>query len=318
MKLGFQTTLRGRVEIHGLGVHSAAPARVVLHPADVDSGIVVLRTGLPNGRERLIEAKWSNVTQTALCTVLGDSTGATVATVEHVMAALAGLRVDNALVEIDGPEMPIMDGSAAQFVDAIDSVGLAHQSRPRRYLRVLRPLRVVSGPAYSELRPTSRGFRLDVEIDFDAAPIGRQRRVFDLDPQVFRKEVARARTFGFLSEVKKLWQAGFALGSSLENSIALDGDAVVNPEGLRFSDEFVRHKTLDAIGDLALAGAPMIGCYQAYRPGHKMNALMLSALFADRKAYEIVENPLRKVYAIGSVGAGAIGRAATAYAANVD
>jgi UDP-3-O-[3-hydroxymyristoyl] N-acetylglucosamine deacetylase len=318
MKLGFQTTLRDRVEIHGLGVHSAAPARVVLHPAGVDSGIVVLRTGLPNARERLIEAKWSNVTQTELCTVLGDSTGATVATVEHMMAALAGLRVDNALVEIDGPEMPIMDGSAAEFVDAIDSVGLALQSRPRRYIRVLKPLRVVSGRAYSELRPASRGFRLDVEIDFDAAPIGRQRRVFDLDPQVFRKEVARARTFGFLSDVKKLWQAGFALGSSLENSIALDGDAVLNPEGLRFSDEFVRHKTLDAIGDLALAGAPIIGCYQAYRPGHKMNAMMLSALFADRKAYEIVESSLRKVYSIGSVGAGAIGRAATAYAANVD
>jgi UDP-3-O-[3-hydroxymyristoyl] N-acetylglucosamine deacetylase len=179
-------------------------------------------------------------------------------------------------------------------------------------------LRVVSGPAYSELRPASRGFRLDVEIDFDAAPIGRQRRVFDLDPQVFRKEVARARTFGFLSDVKKLWQAGFALGSSLENSIALDGDAVLNPEGLRFSDEFVRHKTLDAIGDLALAGAPIIGCYQAYRPGHKMNALMLSALFGDRKAYEIVESSVRKVYSIGSVGAGAIGQVATAYAANVD
>jgi UDP-3-O-[3-hydroxymyristoyl] N-acetylglucosamine deacetylase len=250
--------------------------------------------------------------------VLGDSTGATVATVEHVLGALAGLRVDNALVEIDGPEMPIMDGSAAEFVDAIDSVGIADQSRPRRYIRVLRPMRVASGRAYSELRPASRGFRLDVEIDFDAAPIGRQRRVFDLDPQVFRKEVARARTFGFVSDVKKLWQAGFALGSSLENSIALDGDAVVNPEGLRFSDEFVRHKTLDAIGDLALAGAPIIGCYQAYRPGHKMNAMMLSALFADRKAYEIVETSLRKVYSIGSVGAGAIGRVATAYAANVD
>src|SRR5208282_3504885 len=141
MKLGFQTTLRDRVEIHGLGVHSAAPARVVLHPADVDSGIVVLRTGLPNGRERLIEAKWSNVTQTALCTVLGDSTGAAVSTVEHLMAALAGLGVDNALVEIDGPEMPIMDGSAAEFVEAIDSVGLAQQSRPRRHIRILRSLR---------------------------------------------------------------------------------------------------------------------------------------------------------------------------------
>ena len=166
MKFGLQTTLRDRVEISGFGVHSAAPARVVLHPADVDSGLVILRTGLPNGRERLIEAKWSNVTQTALCTVLGDSTGAAVATVEHLMAALAGLGVDNALVEIDGPEMPIMDGSAAPFVAAIDSVGLARQGRLRRVIRVVRPVRVECGPAYAELAPGGRGLRLDIEIDF--------------------------------------------------------------------------------------------------------------------------------------------------------
>jgi UDP-3-O-[3-hydroxymyristoyl] N-acetylglucosamine deacetylase len=315
MKVGYQTTLRDRVEIRGLGVHSAAPARVVLHPADVDSGIVILRTGLPNGRERLIEAKWSNVTQTSLCTVLGDSTGAAVSTVEHLMAALAGLQVDNALVEIDGPEMPIMDGSAAAFVDAIDSVGIAQQSRPRRSIRIVRPVRVEAGRAYSELRPASRGFRLDVEIDFDTATIGCQRRTFDLVPAVFRKEIARARTFGFVNDVKKLWKAGFALGSSLENSVALDGDAILNPEGLRYRDEFVRHKTLDAIGDLALAGAPIVGCYRTYRPGHAINAMMLSALFADRQAYEIIETSPRKIYA---AGAGAISRVATAYAANAD
>ncbi|MBV8472733.1 MAG: UDP-3-O-acyl-N-acetylglucosamine deacetylase [Hyphomicrobiales bacterium] len=315
MKLGYQTTLRDRVEISGLGVHSGAPARLILHPADVDTGIIILRTGLPNGRERLIEAKWSNVTQTSLCTVIGDTTGAAVSTVEHVMAALAGLHVDNALVEIDGAEMPIMDGSAVQFVDAIDAVGLAQQSRPRRYIRVLRPVRVESGRSYSELRPASRGFRLDVEIDFDTCTIGRQRRVFDLSPEVFRKDIARARTFGFVSDVKKLWQAGFALGSSLENSVALDGEAILNPEGLRFADEFVRHKTLDAIGDLSLAGAPIIGCYHAYRPGHTTNAMKLAALFADRQAYEIIEGAPRKVY---SAGAGAVARMATAFAANAD
>ncbi len=315
MKLGYQTTLRDRVEISGLGVHSGAPARLILHPADVDTGIVILRTGLPNARERLIEAKWSNVTQTSLCTVIGDSTGAAVSTVEHVMAALAGLHVDNALVEIDGAEMPIMDGSAVQFVDAIDTVGLAQQSRPRRYIRVLRPVHVESGRSYSELRPASRGFRLDMEIDFDTSAIGRQRRVFDLSPEVFRKEIARARTFGFVSDVKKLWQAGFALGSSLENSVALDGEAILNPEGLRFSDEFVRHKALDAVGDLSLAGAPIIGCYRAYRPGHTTNAMTLSALFADRQAYEIVEGAPRKIY---SAGAGAVGRVATVFAANAD
>src|ERR1700722_16860840 len=161
MKLGYQTTLRDRVEINGLGVHSAAPARVILHPADVDSGIVILRTGLPNGRERLIEAKWSNVTQTSLCTVLGDSTGAAVSTVEHLMAALAGLHVDNALVEIDGPEMPIMDGSAAQFVDAIDAAGVVTQSRRRRFLKVLKTVRVEQGRSRAELRSAGGGFHVD-------------------------------------------------------------------------------------------------------------------------------------------------------------
>ncbi len=297
MKYGYQTTLADRVEITGLGVHSAQPARLVIHPADANSGIVFLRTGLPGGRERLIEAKWSNVTQTALCTVIGDATGASVATIEHLMAALAGLNIDNALVEIDGPEMPIMDGSAAQFVDAIDAVGVVTQSRRRRFLKVLKTVRVEQGRSRAELRPAGGGFHLDVEIDFEAAAIGRQRIAFDLDPQRFRRDISRARTFGFVADVKKLWQAGFALGSSLENSVALDGDAILNPEGLRYADEFVRHKALDAIGDLALAGAPIIGAYVAQRPGHTLNRAMLGALFADRSAYEIVDGAPRRVYA---------------------
>jgi UDP-3-O-[3-hydroxymyristoyl] N-acetylglucosamine deacetylase len=314
MRFGYQTTLAERIEINGLGVHCASPARLVLHPADVDSGIVILRTGLPGGRERLIEAKWSNVTQTSLCTVLGDSVGASVATVEHLLAALAGLNIDNALIEIDGPEVPIMDGSAAQFVDAIDAVGVTTQARPRRYLKILRPVFVEQGRSRAELRPAPRGFRLDIEIDFDAAAIGRQRRAFEVVPDLFRCEISRARTFGFVADVKRLWQAGFALGSSLDNSIALDGDCILNPEGLRYADEFVRHKALDAIGDLALAGAPILGVYQAYRPGHTINQAMLAALFADRSAYEFVEAPRRR----DSGAAAPLGRVAAAFAANLD
>ena len=313
MKYGFQTTLADRVEIAGLGVHSAQPARLVIHPADANSGIVFLRTGLPQGRERLIEANWANVTQTSLCTVIGDATGASISTIEHLMAALAGLNIDNALVEIDGPEMPIMDGSSVPFVEAIDQVGVVTQSRRRRFIKVLKTVRVEQGRSRAELRPASSGLHLDVEIDFDTAAIGRQRIAFELEPHRFRHEISRARTFGFVSDVKKLWQAGFALGSSLENSVALDGEAILNPEGLRFSDEFVRHKTLDAIGDLSLAGAPFIGSYRTYRPGHKINAMTLSALFADRQAYEIVEGAARRIYS-----AGAIGRVATAYAASAD
>jgi UDP-3-O-[3-hydroxymyristoyl] N-acetylglucosamine deacetylase len=315
MRVGFQTTLRDRVAIKGLGVHSAAPAQVILHPADVDSGVVFLRTGLPGGRERLLEAKRFNVTETALCTMLGDASGASVCTVEHLLAALSGLRIDNALIEIDGPETPIMDGSAADFVSAIDSVGVAQQSRLRRHLKVVKPVRVDRDGGFAEFLPAERGFRLDVEIDFESAAIGRQRRVFDLDPSTFRREIARARTFGFVSDIKKLWQAGYALGSSLENSVAIDGDAILNPEGLRYADEFVRHKALDAVGDLSLAGAPIIGLYRTYRPGHKLNALALEALLERRSAYEIVEAPASRA-AVMAHGAGAhVPAAAAAFAA---
>ncbi len=289
MKAGYQTTLRDRVTVAGVGVHTAAPAQVTLHPADVDSGVVFLRTGLPGGRERLLEAKRANVTHTALCTMLGDDSGASISTVEHLLAAISGLQIDNVLIEIDGPETPIMDGSAAEFVEAVDQAGALQQARPRRHLKIQKPVRVESAGGYAEFLPASRGFRLDVEIDFDCPAIGRQRRAFDLDPMTFRREIARARTFGFVSDVKKLWQAGFALGSSLENSVAIEAGAVLNPEGLRYPDEFVRHKALDAIGDLSLAGAPIIGVYRTYRPGHKLNAMALGALFANRSAYAFVE-----------------------------
>jgi UDP-3-O-[3-hydroxymyristoyl] N-acetylglucosamine deacetylase len=316
MKFGPQTTLRDRVAISGRGVHSNAPVQIVIYPADVGAGIVFLRTGLPGGRERLIEAKWSNVSRTDLCTVLGDDERASVATTEHLMAALAGLGIDNALIEIDGPETPIMDGSASQFVAAIDEVGVVRQSRLRRHLRILKKVRVERGRAYSELRPFENGFRLDIDIDFDSAAIGRQRKIIDLDAATFRSQIAPARTFGFVSDVKRLWAMGFALGSSLENSVALDGGRVLNPEGLRFRDEFVRHKALDAIGDLALAGAPIIGCYRSHRPGHTMNALILEALFADRGAYEFTDSAPRREFVPARMGARRI--AAAAYAPPVD
>ena len=315
MKPGFQNTLRNRVKVTGVGVHSATPAQLVLHPADVNSGVVFLRTGLPGGRERLLEAKRSNVTQTSLCTMLGDASGASVATVEHLLAALSGLQIDNVLIEIDGPETPIMDGSAAEFVSAIDQAGIVHQSRARRHLKILRPVRVERDGGYAEFLPAARGFRLDVEIDFKSPAIGRQRCALTVDPATFRRELARARTFGFVCDVKKLWETGFALGSSLDNSVAIDDDIVLNPEGLRYRDEFVRHKALDAIGDLSLAGAPIVGLYRTYRPGHRLNALALEALFASRSAYEIVDAPMPKASVKGFAAGSHVPAGAVAFAA---
>jgi len=292
--LGFQTTLRSRAILKGAGVHSNAQVRLVLHPAEANNGITFLRTGLAGGRERIIDAVWSNVSMTELCTVIGDPADASVSTVEHLLAALSALGVDNCMVEIDGPEVPILDGSSAEFVAAIRKVGIEELAAPRRYLKVLKPVRVEHGRAFSELRPADKGFRLEVEIDFETGMIGRQKKVVDLDGRVFERDIARARTFGFMRDVERLWKAGFALGASLENTVALDDERVLNPEGLRWTDEFVRHKTLDAIGDLALSGAPIIGTYRSYCGGHKMNVAVLAALFADKTAYEFVEAPTRR------------------------
>src|SRR4051794_11312428 len=304
MKQTQQTTLRAPVALAGIGVHSGREVKVVLHPAEADHGIVFLRTGLPGGRDRLIDAKHLSVTATELCTVVGQPESAAVATIEHLMSALYGLGVDNVLVEIDGPEVPILDGSAAPFVEAIEQAGVVSVQAPRRYLKVLRPVRATRGRAFSELRPNRSGFRVDVEIDFDNPIIGRQRRMFDLSAATYRKDIARARTFGFIGDVEKLWKAGFALGASLENTVAIGEAAVINPEGLRFADEFVRHKALDAIGDLALSGYPLLASYYSYCGGHRLNFAILEALFSDRSNYAIVESGTRREAGYAEIGAG--------------
>jgi UDP-3-O-[3-hydroxymyristoyl] N-acetylglucosamine deacetylase len=185
--------------------------------------------------------------------------------------------------------MPILDGSALPYVQAIDAVGIASCGAPRRWIKVLRAVRIEVGRAFAELRPIDRGFRLDVEIDFENPVIGRSRKAMDLTPAAYRREIAGARTFGMMRDVERYWKAGFALGASLENTVAVGETAVVNPEGLRYADEFVRHKFLDAVGDLALAGLPLQGGYRSYCGGHRMNVGVLTALFSDRANYAIVE-----------------------------
>jgi UDP-3-O-[3-hydroxymyristoyl] N-acetylglucosamine deacetylase len=284
-----QTTLASEISLTGTGVHSGAPVSVTLCPADSDTGIRFLLSN-GNGHETEIAADRRAVTGVTLCTVIGDGNGASISTVEHLMAALRGLGVDNVLIEIDSSEVPIMDGSAARFVEAIDEVGLAELEAPRRYLKVLKKVVVEEAGAYGELSPHN-GFHLDIAIDFDTPLIGNQRFEIDLNPGSFRREIARARTFGFMKDVERLWAAGLALGASLENTVAIGDDRIINREGLRFSDEFVRHKALDAVGDLALAGAPILGAFRSHRGGHRLNALVVKALFADAEAWTMVEAP---------------------------
>lgn len=291
--LGFQTTIAAPVTLSGIGVHSGSQVSITFQPADAGTGIVFSRA-LADGTTAEYRAVSSQVGNTDLCTVLGTNMARSVATIEHVMAAIYALGLDNLVVEVEGAEMPIMDGSSFPFIEAIEQVGTVNLGVKRRYIRVIKPVRIDAGASWSEFRPYD-GTRFEVEIDFDSPLIGRQSWKGDLTASVFRNELSRARTFGFMRDVERLWAAGYALGSSLENSVVIgDDDTVVNVEGLRYAkDEFVRHKTLDAVGDLALAGAQFIGCYRSYRGGHKMNANALKALLSDPTAYEIVEAPAR-------------------------
>jgi UDP-3-O-[3-hydroxymyristoyl] N-acetylglucosamine deacetylase len=302
MKQSHQTTPRAAVSLSGVGVHSGDEVKIILHPAEANHGISFLRTSLAGDRDRLIDARHLAVTATELCTVIGDRESGAVATIEHLMAAFAGLGIDNVLVEIDGPEVPILDGSAAPFVDAIDQVGIVAVNASRRYLKVLKAIRVTQGRAFAELLPNERAFRLDVEIDFPSPVIGRQRKAVDLSAAVFRREISRARTFGFMRDVEKLWGAGFALGASLENTVALGENGVINPEGLRYADEFVRHKLLDAVGDLSLAGLPLLGTYRSYCGGHRLNFAVLETLFSSRSNYTIVDGGVRRETGYADLG----------------
>jgi UDP-3-O-[3-hydroxymyristoyl] N-acetylglucosamine deacetylase len=307
MKFGRQTTLRSQATVTGVGVHSGLPVNLTIGPASVDAGFIFVRTGL-EGSDREVRAEAESVIATEFATVLGDRQGPLVSTAEHVLAALRGMGVDNATIEVDGPEVPIMDGSAAAFVAAIDQAGVVSQSAARRFVQVLKPVQVAIGDSFGELRPYATGFRADVEIDFANPVIGRQVYSLDLSPERFRREISRARTFGCVNDVARLWSAGFALGASFENSVVFDETRLLNSEGLRYSDECVRHKVLDVIGDLALAGLPLLGAFRSIRGGHKLNHAVLTALLADRTAYRVVESDAaRRSRTYAEVGSGMVG-----------
>jgi len=294
---GFQTTIARPATLSGIGVHSGAAVSMNFLPAEADTGIVFHRR-LDGGDTVVLPAISSEVGSTDLCTLLGRSIEASVGTVEHVMAALYALGIDNLVIEIDGGEVPIMDGSSAVFVEALDGAGRVVHEAKRRYIRVLRPVRVEMGGSWAEFVP-HEGTRFEIDIAFDSALIGRQSWKGEVDADTFRHELARARTFGFMRDVERLWASGHALGSSLENSVVIsDDDTIINVEGLRFTDEFVRHKTVDAVGDLALAGAQFIGCYRSYRGGHKLNAMALKALLGNESAYQLVETPRQRRHAM--------------------
>ncbi|QQR40188.1 UDP-3-O-acyl-N-acetylglucosamine deacetylase [Devosia rhizoryzae] len=282
-----QRTLAGDVSFAGYGVHGAQPVTLTMGPAAPDSGYLIRRQLSDGTFSASVQVHHSRVTRTTLCTTLDLGDSVSVATVEHVVSALSGMGVDNAMITLDGPECPIMDGSAHPFAEAILMVGLEIQPAQKKFLKVVRAVTVRNNDAFAALEPYN-GRALDLEIDFDSKVIGRQRMIFDWTPRRYFEDVARARTFGFVRDAKILRQAGYALGSSLDNSITVHEDRVLNPGGLRFEDEFVRHKLLDAIGDLSLAGLPIWGRFRSYKGGHALNAHVLTGLFSSEANYEIV------------------------------
>ncbi len=278
-----QHTIAGTATVAGVGVHSGKPARLVVRPAGEGTGVVFVRTDV-SGRDAQIPALVTQVTTTELGTNMTNAAGVSVATVEHFLAACAGLGIDNVIAELDGPELPILDGSSKPFVDLLGEAGRVEQAAPRRVLKMLKPVEVRRGVKFARLSPGA-GFTMNVVIDFPTKAIGRQEFRFTMALGAFAREIAWARTFGFAHQAEQLHAMGKGLGASMDNTVVIEGDAILNPGGLQAQDEFVRHKLLDVIGDLFLAGGAIEGLYEAEQPGHALNNQLLRAVFADETAF---------------------------------
>ena len=281
-----QKTLKNVIRATGIGVHTGNKIYLTLRPAPIDSGIIFRRVDFPEPVE--IKACPENVGDTSLSTTL-QKDGVTISTVEHLLSALSGLGIDNLFVDVSAPEVPIMDGSAGPFVFLVQSAGIAEQEAPKRFIRIKRKIEVKDGDKLARLEPYD-GFRMDFSIDF-SHPVIRgkaQEATFDFSTTSFVKEVSRARTFGFLRDAEKLRSMNLALGASMDNTVVLDDYRVLNEDGLRYEDEFVKHKMLDAIGDLYLLGKNVIGSFVGHKSGHSLNNMLLKELLANQDAWEIV------------------------------
>ncbi|MFP5295851.1 MAG: UDP-3-O-acyl-N-acetylglucosamine deacetylase [Alphaproteobacteria bacterium] len=272
--------------IAGVGVHTGDRVRLAVRPAPAGTGIVFIRTDVTD-RDNRLPVSGEAVVDARLNTMIENAAGVRLSTIEHLMAAFAALGVSNAVVEVDGPELPILDGSALPFVQLLDRAGFRRQEAPVRYIEILEPIRVEEGDKSAVLLPCDR-YEMRFEIDFPTPVIGNQVVDFVVDEETFRSEIMAARTFGFAHEVEALRQAGLARGGSLENAVVIDGDEILNPGGLRMEREFVRHKALDAIGDLYVLGAPLLGRYEGVRAGHALNNKLVRALLAAPQAWREV------------------------------
>jgi len=286
-KAVLQKTLKSSIGCTGVGLHSGKKVTMSLNPAKPNTGIVFHRIDLA-GNECIVPARWDYVVDTLMATTIGNKDGVRISTIEHLMAALAGCGIDNAIVEVDGAEVPVMDGSAAPFIFLVECAGMIEQNAPRKAIKIERPIQVGNADKYITAK-SDDAFSVKFEIDFQDTAVARQNLSMRLVNGTFKTEIARARTFGFVHEVDALRKAGLALGGSLDNAVVINGDTILNGGGLRYDDEFVRHKILDCVGDLYLAGAPIIGQIDALRSGHTLNNQFLVSLFSDKSAWSYVE-----------------------------
>lgn len=285
-----QTTLGQKITCSGIGLHSGSQVSMVIYPAIANTGIVFRRTDV-SAKTATVPARFDLVSETRLGTTIRNEHGVSVATIEHLMAALWGAGVDNAVIELDGPEVPIMDGSSQPFMELLESAGIALLSAPRMMVRMLKKIEVRDGDSVAVAEPNyegDEGCTLHIEVEYDSAVIGRQASYYDFREVSFKQSLSRARTFGFEHEVRALQAAGLALGGSLDNAIVVGKDRVLNEDGLRYDDEFVRHKALDCVGDLFLAGVRTDARFTFSKPGHSINNQLLRAIFADESAYALV------------------------------
>ena len=308
-----QTTLKSPVSFVGVGLHSGQPVRLTVKPASAEYGIWFQRTDI-NGRDALVPARWDAVVPAPLCTKLVNGTGVSVSTVEHLMAALAGCGIHNALIEIDGAEVPILDGSSAPFVAAFVSRGIRQLRAPVRAIRVLQPVEVRDGDAVARLQPADT-FEIEFRIVFADAAIGTQVKSLNMANGAFIRELCDSRTFCRQSDVQAMRANGLALGGTMENAVVVDGDRVLSPGGLRHPDEAVRHKMLDAMGDLALATCPILGRYSGIRAGHALTNTLMRALFAQPQAYRLVMCDAETAEKLPGTGVGRADIAGLAHAA---
>ena len=280
-----QQTIRKSFSLNGIGLHSGKKVKIIVEPAKVNNGIKFIRTDLK--KDNIVPALWSNVSSTNLCTTISNEKGVSVSTIEHLMSALSGMHIDNALIEIDGPEVPIMDGSSKVFVELIEKVKLIEQNSQRKILKVIKEIKVENNESYAKIIP-HKEFSVDFEIEFDSHLINKQSCHLQLINGNYKSDISKARTFGFEEDVNYLRSNGFALGGNLDNAVVVGKDKILNKEGLRYKDEFVRHKILDSIGDLYLAGYPVQGYFYGKKSGHFLNNELLKKLLSSESNYKII------------------------------